>query len=167
MDRQNIPVKITTARFVRAVRNFANSETGGRAKMLFAALVLLLCGANGLNVVNSYVGRNFMTSIADRDKAQFLQLAFLYIVVFAASTVVSVIARFAEERLGLLWAEVDALKVANLDLTFSLLLQGAENHKEVPDIHSHLYAVGVGFAVVRSIDQLEVRLHRNGHRKAV
>ena len=67
---------------------------------MFAALVLLLCGANGLNVVNSYVGRNFMTSIADRDKAQFLQLALLYIAVFAASTVVSVIARFAEERLG-------------------------------------------------------------------
>jgi vitamin B12/bleomycin/antimicrobial peptide transport system ATP-binding/permease protein len=68
-------------------------------------LVALLCGANGLNVVNSYVGRNFMTSIADRDRAQFLQLAFLYIGVFAASTVVSVIARFAEERLGLLWRE--------------------------------------------------------------
>ncbi len=105
MDTQKIPLKITTARFVRSVRNFANSEAGGRAKILFAALVLLLCGANGLNVVNSYVGRNFMTSIADRDRAQFLQLALLYIAVFAASTVVSVIARFAEERLGLLWRE--------------------------------------------------------------
>jgi vitamin B12/bleomycin/antimicrobial peptide transport system ATP-binding/permease protein len=72
---------------------------------MFAALILLLCGANGLNVVNSYVGRNFMTSIVDRNQAQFVRLAVVYIGVFAASTVVAVIARFAEERLGLMWRE--------------------------------------------------------------
>ena len=38
---------------------------------MFVALVALLGCANALNVVNSYVGRNFMTAIADRDKAQF------------------------------------------------------------------------------------------------
>ncbi len=70
---------------------------------MFAALVALLCGANGLNVLNSYVGRNFMTSIADRNKAEFVRQAIFYVGVFAASTVVAVIARFAEERLGLLW----------------------------------------------------------------
>jgi vitamin B12/bleomycin/antimicrobial peptide transport system ATP-binding/permease protein len=67
--------------------------------------VALLCGANGLNVVNSYVGRNFMTAIADRDKADFIRQALFYIGVFAGSTVVAVIARFTEERLGLLWRE--------------------------------------------------------------
>jgi vitamin B12/bleomycin/antimicrobial peptide transport system ATP-binding/permease protein len=105
MEPQRIPLKVTAARFVGAVKNFANSEVGRKAKLMFLGLVALLCGANGLNVVNSYVGRNFMTSIADRDRAQFLQLAFLYIGVFAASTVVAVIARYAEERLGLLWRE--------------------------------------------------------------
>jgi putative ATP-binding cassette transporter len=35
-------------------------------QLMFAGLIALLCGANGLYVVNSYVGRNFMTSIADR-----------------------------------------------------------------------------------------------------
>ena len=72
---------------------------------MFAGLVALLCGVNGLNVVNSYVGRNFMTAIADRDRAGFIQQALFYIGVFAASTVVAVIARFTEERLGLLWRE--------------------------------------------------------------
>ena len=72
-----------------------------------------------------------------------------------------------EQGLGLLRAEVDALEVANLDLSFGLLLQGAENHEEVPDIHPHLHAVGVGFAIVRSIDQLEVGLRRKAHKKAV
>ena len=44
---------------------------------------------NGLNVVNSYVGRDFMTAIADRDMAGFVRLAILYVGVFAATTVVA------------------------------------------------------------------------------
>ena len=105
MDAQDIPQKTTVARFFQAVGNFANSEAGWKAKLIFAALVGLLCLANGLNVLNSYVGRNFMTSIADRNKAEFVRQAIFYVGVFAGSTVVAVIARFAEERLGLLWRE--------------------------------------------------------------
>src|SRR5271166_2507124 len=105
MDAQAIPLKTTAARFAAAVRRFANSEVGWKAKLIFAALVALLCGANALSVVNSFVGRNFMTAIADRNMAGFVRQAILYVGVFAASTVVAVIARFAEERLGLLWRE--------------------------------------------------------------
>ncbi len=105
MDEQEAPHMTTLARFVRAVRNFANSEVGWKAKLIFSALVALLFGANGLNVLNSYVGRNFMTAIADRDKAEFVRQAIFYIGVFAGSTVVAVVARFAEERLGLLWRD--------------------------------------------------------------
>jgi hypothetical protein len=65
MDTQ-IPLKITAARFVRSVGHFVSSEAGWKAKVMFAAIVALLCGANGLDVANSYVGRNFMTSIADQ-----------------------------------------------------------------------------------------------------
>src|ERR1700727_1351789 len=105
MDAQAIPLKTTAIRFVRAVRIFAQSEGGWEAKLIFAALVLLLCAANALNVVNSYVGRDFMTAIADRDIAGFVRQAFVYICVFAALTLVAVIARFGEERLGLLWRD--------------------------------------------------------------
>jgi putative ATP-binding cassette transporter len=105
MERQKIPLKSTAARIVRAVRAFVNSESGWKAKLMFAALILLLCCANGLNVVNSYVNRSFMTSIVDRNQGQFVRLAAIYIGVFAASTVVAVVARFAEERLALLWRE--------------------------------------------------------------
>jgi vitamin B12/bleomycin/antimicrobial peptide transport system ATP-binding/permease protein len=98
MDSQKISLKVIVLRFVRAVRIFASSEVGWEAKLMFAGLVALLCGANGLNVVNSYVGRNFMTAIADRDKADFIRQALFYIGVFAGST-------FTEERLGLLWRE--------------------------------------------------------------
>ena len=66
--------------------------------------MLLFC-INGMNVVNSDVNRDFMTAIADRDKAEFIRQALFYIAVFAGSTLLSVISRFTEERLGLLWRE--------------------------------------------------------------
>jgi putative ATP-binding cassette transporter len=89
---EQILLKATVARFIHAVRNLADSEVGGKAKWMFAGLVALLCEANSLNVVSGYVGRNFMTSIADRDRPEFIRLAILYIGVFAASTVVAVVA---------------------------------------------------------------------------
>jgi putative ATP-binding cassette transporter len=105
MDKQRIPLKTTAKRFIRAVNNLAQSDVGWKAKALFAVLIALLCAANGLNVVNSFVNRNFMTAIAGRDMAGFVRLAILSVGVFAGATVVAVIARFAEERLGLLWRE--------------------------------------------------------------
>ena len=106
MNQQQIPFdKQTTVRFIRAVRIFANSEFGWQAKLMFAGLMALLLGINGMNVLNSYVGRDFMTAIEHRNKAEFIQEAVLYIGVFAASTIVAVVSRFTEERLGLLWRE--------------------------------------------------------------
>jgi vitamin B12/bleomycin/antimicrobial peptide transport system ATP-binding/permease protein len=105
METKEVRHRTTWERFVRAVRNFANSEVGLKAKLIFAALVALLFAANGLNVLNSYVGREFMTAIANRDKAEFVRQAIFYVGVFAGSTIVAVVARFGEERLGLLWRE--------------------------------------------------------------
>ena len=104
-DAQAIPLKTTGRRFVRTIGIFAQSENGWKAKLIFAALVLLLLAANALNVANSFVGRNFMTAIADRNMSGFVSQAFLYVGVFAALTIVAVISRFGEERLGLLWRE--------------------------------------------------------------
>ena len=39
--------------------------------MMFAGLVALLFALSGLNVINSFVGRNFATAIADREEAEF------------------------------------------------------------------------------------------------
>ena len=99
------PLRVTATQLARAVAVFANSEAGWKAKWLFAALLVLLLAANGLTVVNSFVGRNFMTAIADRREAEDHRQAIFYVGVFAASTIVAVVARFAEGRLGLLWRE--------------------------------------------------------------
>jgi putative ATP-binding cassette transporter len=94
----------TWDRFVRMVKALVSDrEVGRRALFYFFGLILFLFLINGLNVVNSYVGRDFMTAIADRDRAGFWLYAFVYIGVFAASTVVSVTSRYMEESLGLLW----------------------------------------------------------------
>ena len=96
----------TWNRFVRTIRHFAASgATGRKAKWLFALLILFMLAINGLNVVNSYIGRYFMTAIENRNRLEFIRQALFYLGVFAASTVVAVIYRYIEERLGLLWRE--------------------------------------------------------------
>lgn len=96
---------LSWARWRNAVLDFATSEVGGRARILFGALLALLVAINGLNVVNSYVGRDFMTAIERRSMPAFVAKGILYVGVFAVSTVAAVIYRFTEERLGLLWRE--------------------------------------------------------------
>ena len=46
-----------------------------------------------------------MSAIEERHVAEFVRQAQFTLAVFAGSTVVAVLARFAEERLGLLWRE--------------------------------------------------------------
>jgi putative ATP-binding cassette transporter len=106
MAAQKVPIdRATWGRFVRAVKNFAVSEARGRAALLLGGLLALLLGINGLNVVNSYVGRDFMTAIERRDMHAFVRQALLYVGVFGLSTLAAVTYRFSEERLGLLWRQ--------------------------------------------------------------
>ena len=106
MENQAISHRLTGARLLRSVRGFVTSEVGARARWMFAGLIAFLLAINGMNVVNSYVGRDFMTAIADRDRSEFVRMALFYLVVFAVSTLLSVFSRYIEERLGLLWREL-------------------------------------------------------------
>jgi putative ATP-binding cassette transporter len=104
MSAFKLPIsRATLVRFVEMMRALVDSEVGNKAKGLFIVLILFLFGINALNVVNSYVGRDFMTAIEHKNTSGFLRYALLYIGVFAASTIVAVLYRYAEERLGLLW----------------------------------------------------------------
>jgi putative ATP-binding cassette transporter len=106
----------TAVRLGRSIRGFVTSEVGGRAAALALLLLALLLAINGLNVVNSYVGRDFMTAIERRDGPGFVRMALVYVGVFATSTVVAVVYRFSEERLGLLWREWLTRRVVELYL---------------------------------------------------
>jgi len=71
------------------------------------------------------------------------------------------------ERFGLLRAQIDALKVADLDLGLGWLLHGAEDKEEIPDVDADLNAVGVVFAIIRSMAELDVGLVRRVHANSV
>lgn len=84
-------------------RTFIASPSGRKAKLLFALLLLLLITTSLLNVLNSYVGRGFMTAIEQRHPDGFARYTWLMLGVFALSALAAVFARYSEERLGLLW----------------------------------------------------------------
>ena len=97
--------RATGRRFVHALKNFLTSEVRWQARGLFALLIGFAFTINGLNVINSYVGRDFITAISHRDQTGFIRQALLYLGVFAGLTLVAVLYRFTEERLGLFWRE--------------------------------------------------------------
>src|SRR6266576_1837913 len=68
------------------------------------------------------------------------------------------------QRLSLLRAQIDALKIEHLDLVLGLLLESAEHQEEIPHVYSYLNAIGVALPVLRTVGQLDVRLRWNSHR---
>jgi putative ATP-binding cassette transporter len=101
---ERVPItRLTWSRFGRAVADFAYCDVGWRARGFFALLILLIIAFNALNVVNSYVGRDFITAISNRDSARFIRQAIAYVGVFAASALVGAFSSFSEQRLALLW----------------------------------------------------------------
>lgn len=66
-------------------------------------LVVMILIINGLNVVNSYVGRDFMSAIENRDIHAFRYQAMMYATIFVASSIAAAFYSFMEGRLGILW----------------------------------------------------------------
>lgn len=105
METETKPMSLVWRRIRRALSEFLGSESGGAAKRLFALLIACMLSINALNVVNSYVGRDFISSVESRDMPRFMWVSLVYVLVFGVCTVVAVFYRFVEERLALLWRE--------------------------------------------------------------
>lgn len=103
-DRKQIALE-TWKRLRGALHLLVKSKQGPKAMMFCVMLVVMMFGINGLNVLNSYVGRDFMSAIEHKSFPAFQRQAILYALVFMLSTVVAVFYRFTEERLGILWRE--------------------------------------------------------------
>ncbi len=98
-------IRLTWKRLRGALRMLVKSPQGPKAVMFAGTLVLLMVAINGLNVLNSYIGRDFMSAIENRNITTFERQAVYYSLIFLVSTVVLVFYRFTEERLGILWRE--------------------------------------------------------------
>jgi putative ATP-binding cassette transporter len=92
-----------SSRIRSEIRQLFAADRGRKAAIYCAVLFLLLLAINGLNVLNSYVGRDFISSIENKNWPRFIEKAWLYVGVFGVSTVAAVTSRFIEETLGLLW----------------------------------------------------------------
>ena len=103
-DKKQI-LRDTWKRFRGALQMLVKSEQGPKAMWFALTLFVMMIAITGLNVLNSYVGRGFMTAIADKTPLAFKNQALLYALVFIASSVVLAFYRFTEERLGILWRE--------------------------------------------------------------
>lgn len=95
----------TWTKFRKVVRSFWGSRERGKAVVLCSVLFGFLFAINGLNVLNSYVGRDFISAIEHKDRHAFFTQAWIYLGVFGLTAFVAVIYRYAEERLGLLWRD--------------------------------------------------------------
>ncbi|CAN5825277.1 ABC transporter ATP-binding protein/permease [soil metagenome] len=102
---KRIPYTVTFKRLLGMMKFFLQSPSGAKAKAFLAALFVLIVCISTLNVVNSYVGRYFMSAIEARDWSGFYRFAWFYVGVYTLQTLVAVSFRFFEERLGLHWRD--------------------------------------------------------------
>ncbi len=93
------------SRFLRVSKPFFRSEERWRAFALFGIIAVLILSLNGLNVLNTYVNRGFMTALAEREVGRFFSLVAVFASVFVVLTVVAVFKAFTEDRLRLRWRQ--------------------------------------------------------------
>lgn len=92
-------------RFAQLARAFFFGENRRNARVLLLML-LGLCAAVGLvQVLMSYAGRDFVTSLAQRDAAGFYRNLWRYLGTFALAIPVGVFYRYVTERLSLAWRQ--------------------------------------------------------------
>lgn len=92
-------------RLTNTIRQLIQSKQGPTAIRYGITLVILVILFNVFNVINSYVGRDFISSIEQKNTNAFYTNAILYSVVFVISSAIGSLNRYTEERLGILWRE--------------------------------------------------------------
>jgi putative ATP-binding cassette transporter len=75
-------IRLTWKRLCEVLHTLVKSEQGPKAVMLAVMLGLLMVAINGLNVVNSFVGRYFMSAIENRNIPEFQKQTLYYVGVF-------------------------------------------------------------------------------------
>jgi len=91
------------SRFLLITKPFFLSKPGKWGIGLFSLLLLLVLFVKGLDIRNSYVYGDLITSATEKKADRVCHLALLYAGVFAISALVATLLRFTEEMLGLRW----------------------------------------------------------------
>jgi putative ATP-binding cassette transporter len=81
---------------------FSEEKLGARA--LLAILLMLLLSVSGLEVVSSFVNRDLVTALSQKDAPRFFQLLLTFFgVVLVAITPIAAFFSYVEDKLGLYW----------------------------------------------------------------
>src|SRR5438874_6099827 len=91
------------SRLLSITKPFFTSEQRWWAWGGLGLLLAFIVSLNLLNVVKSYVGRDFMTAIAEREPERYSFLALVTVGVFVVLTIVDVFYQFTQRRLALRW----------------------------------------------------------------
>jgi putative ATP-binding cassette transporter len=73
--------------------------------IMLALLLSLSLSVSGINVVISYIGNFFTTSLAEKDQTTFWRFMWVYAGVFIIGTPLVVVYRYTQDKLGLYWRE--------------------------------------------------------------
>ncbi len=105
--------------------------SGSRDKLRFwlACVFVLLLLVNGLNVAQSYVGRDFISAVSHRDGPAYARLAFGYLGVFVVSSLSGAFLRFSEDRLRILWRELGTKRLLDRYFTARAYLRIARTEE--------------------------------------
>lgn len=90
-------------RFISLASPFFRSEVRWKALGLVALILGLSLTINGVGVVMSYIGRDFMTALQTRNADLFYWKLAQYIAAFVVATPIVVFYSYTEQRLSLLW----------------------------------------------------------------
>lgn len=103
-DTSNTLAK-TCRQFWNISKAFFASRQQRKAQGYLTALLILALSVGGVQVLMSYVGRDFMTAIAKKNADAYWRLLGLYLGTFALAVPLGVYYRWTEQRLALLWRE--------------------------------------------------------------
>ncbi len=95
--------RLTFIRLWRLVRPFFFSEVKWQARGLLLLLAVFAFSIAGINVMLSYVARDFMTAFSLKESAEFQRKLIIYLIAFACASPVTVFYSYTEQRLALLW----------------------------------------------------------------
>jgi putative ATP-binding cassette transporter len=92
-------------RFFKIAKLYWVSEKKWQARGLLAIVLLLSLLVSGLDVAISYIGRDYMTALSNRESGRYFQQLFIYGGIFALATPILVYYRYFKKSLSLHWRE--------------------------------------------------------------
>ncbi len=101
MPRSRIDHLLLLKRLFRLTRVFFKGKETRKAKVWLAALAGLSVAIGLVQIVMSYAGRDFITTLTQRDQAGWIRAMWRYIGTFALSVPIAVFYRYCGERLSL------------------------------------------------------------------